>query len=284
MRALWIVALVLLPEFVFGAIFSLHLENDLWSNSDQHYTHGTRVTFQQDASSAYVAGQYIYTPQDIEATERITNDRPFAAWLYVGKLWTAGVPEKYGVYEIDIGIIGPAAGGEDTQRALHELASGRDPNGWDNQLPNEPTIEVSYRQVWEIRKMWDNWGIRLRPYGVGALGNVMTFIGAGGVLYAGYNPPDALLSPVILLKEAKPSLSAAVFLGTEGRLMLYNKFIEGSAYHDITKEPWVGDATVGVHVGYKGLSVDLSQNFRSEEFKEQDGSHEFTSLALRYSF
>ncbi len=100
-------------------------ENDLWgSGSDQHFTHGTRLSFVEsrqevddtssctpeqrekesggldfvrtifdpvwgDSSSntsqvSLILGQNIFTPEDITNPNLIVNDRPYAGWLYLG--------------------------------------------------------------------------------------------------------------------------------------------------------------------------------------------------------
>lgn len=99
------------------------LENDLWgSGSDQHFTHGTRLSFVEsreevddpqsctsdqmgsggldfirrisdpvwkDSSDktsqvSIILGQNIFTPEDITDPNLIVNDRPYAGWLYLG--------------------------------------------------------------------------------------------------------------------------------------------------------------------------------------------------------
>ena len=103
--------------------FNFLAENDLWgSGSDQHFTHGTRLSFVEsrkevddiqsctpdemgsggldfvraifgpaweDASTkssqvSFILGQNIFTPEDITNPNLVANDRPYAGWLYVG--------------------------------------------------------------------------------------------------------------------------------------------------------------------------------------------------------
>lgn len=103
--------------------FNVLAENDLWgSGSDQHFTHGTRLSFVEsrqevdnnqsctpdqretggldfirnlfgseweDSSTgtsqvSFILGQNIFTPEDITNPNLILNDRPYAGWLYVG--------------------------------------------------------------------------------------------------------------------------------------------------------------------------------------------------------
>src|SRR5690554_4668140 len=80
---------------------NLTLENDLWgAGTDEHYTHGTEISYISDTYQpaslmklfswlpfyepaadtrfTWSLGQQIYTPSDIEATELIVDDRPYA--------------------------------------------------------------------------------------------------------------------------------------------------------------------------------------------------------------
>ncbi len=98
-------------------------ENDLWgSGSDQHFTHGTRLScvesrkevedvqsctpeemgsggldfvrnlfgpewgdsIAKESQVSFILGQSIFTPEDISNPNLIMNDRPYAGWLYLG--------------------------------------------------------------------------------------------------------------------------------------------------------------------------------------------------------
>ncbi len=81
--------------------FSVQLENDLWGNNDdRYYTHGTKLSWASNKPApgflkrlverlpfysvgeteihGYEFGQAIFTPEDIEQTSLIENDRPYA--------------------------------------------------------------------------------------------------------------------------------------------------------------------------------------------------------------
>jgi len=48
--------------------------------------------------------------------------------------------------EIQLGIVGPASFAEETQSLVHELLASQRPNGWDNQLKNEPGLAIIYER------------------------------------------------------------------------------------------------------------------------------------------
>ena len=77
-------------------------------------------------------GQNIYTPQDTDTSAPIHNDRPYAAWLYasfalqstykrVDPKTIKDEPVRLDTLQLDLGLIGPAAGGEFVQNNFHSL-------------------------------------------------------------------------------------------------------------------------------------------------------------------
>ena len=50
--------------------------------------------------------------------------------------------------QLDLGVIGPAAGGEFVQNNFHRLIGVSPANGWANQLHNEPTIGLTFERRW----------------------------------------------------------------------------------------------------------------------------------------
>ena len=44
--------------------------------------------------------------------------------------------------ELQVGVIGPPSLAEQTQKAIHEVFGMRDPKGWAEQLPTQPTLQL----------------------------------------------------------------------------------------------------------------------------------------------
>src|SRR5436190_6373079 len=104
-------------------------------------------------------GQNLYTPADTDTSAPIRNDRPYAAWLYasfalqstykrVDPKTMKDVPVRLDTLQLDLGVIGPAAGGEFVQNNFHRLIGVATANGWANQLHNEPTIGLTFERRW----------------------------------------------------------------------------------------------------------------------------------------
>jgi lipid A 3-O-deacylase len=94
-------------------------------------------------------GQSMYTPQDPARTDLILNDRPYAGLLYVGMAWNRRKHEPQGdseildTRELTLGVIGPLALAEEAQNLVHDVIGVDQFQGWDNQLGNEPALQMA---------------------------------------------------------------------------------------------------------------------------------------------
>ena len=210
--------------------FSLYIENDKFTGTDQHYTNGTKLNWtspdladyknderlprwswpyierlpfinkpglQRNVSLSF--GQNIYTPVDIAETKLITDDRPYAGYLYFGFAFQSKTERRLDTIEIDMGIIGPESLGGQTQRLVHQLINVQLPNGWENQLSTELGLSLIYeRKIKQWKYEADRgFGFDVIPHFGAALGNVYTFLNAGAEIRLGWNLPSDFGSSTI---------------------------------------------------------------------------------------
>ncbi len=308
---------------------SIQLEND-FIGSDKWFTHGSYASYvsepQEDgfwdiAEKSYEEifnsdvdraryslslGQNIYTPEDISDPNLIPNDRPYAGWTYIGfglvveKTDSQGRLARVDNYEVNLGLVGPDSGGEWVQTTWHDAFDFIEPRGWDNQLKNEPTLNLFYeRRLYPRDLRWDgdnypNLGpfeVELAPRWGVALGNAFTYASAGAVLRFGQNLNDDHL-PLI-----RPSLPGSgyfdeaegfnwyVFAGVDLRATGYNIFLDGNTYrdsHSVDKNIFVGDAQIGFAVTYKRARLAMTNIFRTDEFEGQGEGFNFRALTLSW--
>ncbi len=57
-------------------------------------------------------------------------------------------PTRLDTLQLDLGVIGPAAGGEFVQNNFHNLIGVDPAYGWGNQLHNEPTVGLTFERRW----------------------------------------------------------------------------------------------------------------------------------------
>lgn len=310
-----------------GDTYTFQIENDRIANTDRHYTSGFRFSWVSEAVDSdpqwareiletiypfadlregrigAAFGQSIFTPENTSSRTLVTNDRPYAGWLYGGisaHAQTADIKneiirDRLDTVELDVGIVGPYALGEQVQNGVHELINVAKSNGWDNQLDNEPGIMLIGERRWRTRP--------LRPLGLeldlipsigGSVGNVMTFGSAGALVRLGQNIAFDFGPPLI-----QPSLSGLaavdnnvrfgwyIFAGGQARAVARNIFLDGNTFsdsHSVDKKTFVGDFQFGAAMVIDNARIAITQVFRTREFEGQSQSDRFGAISLSVRF
>ncbi len=307
--------------------YSIVLENDTFTGTDQDYTQGLRLNWVSDkvdepheavtmarrwlpvpSDSAIrfggALGQSIYTPADTNRRDLVREDRPYAAWLYgaftvIAEKQRGNKLDTLQTFEINAGIVGPAAFGEPAQNHIHEIKNVAAANGWDNQLKNEPGIVMLYEHKWRnvgpISKILEV-GVDATPHLVGAVGNVFTYAGAGLALRFGENLPDdygpprirpALAGSGFIDPKVNDDFGWYLFIGVEERIVARDIFLDGNTFrdsHKVDRKPFVTDLQTGLAIRWLQARLTFSYVIRSEEFSGQDGSHPFGALSFSMRF
>jgi len=303
--------------------WTLLIENDLLSNSDRHYTNGVNLSwlsspdevpaFAREAASwvpfllapdgkrrvGYNVGQSIFTPSDIKIREPQPNDRPWAGYLYAGMALLSETPTRLDTFEIDIGVVGPASFAEQTQKAVHQLIGSPEPQGWNNQLKNEPTIALIWERKWreEVLRFSDpdsHFGVDVTPMIGAALGNVYTYATTGLALRIGedlpsdYGPPRVRPSlPGSEFFDLQDKFGWYFFASAEGRAVAHNIFLDGNTFEDsasVDKLPFVADFQVGFAFMINQARITIAQVYRTREFRTQNDPDRFGAVSLSLKF
>ena len=134
--------------------FTLLEENDsLYFNSDKHYTQGVRFSYlgpdvapgsgwngsfdaisivpgvfaerpagERSRRYAIALGQSVFTPKETALAPPDPKDRPYAGWLYLSaSLLQETDRRELEQFEVELGVIGPAALGKPVQNNWHQL-------------------------------------------------------------------------------------------------------------------------------------------------------------------
>lgn len=241
-------------------------------------------------------GQDIFTPTDTEAEALIPDDRPYAGWLY-GSVYVDRVDadgRTMDTIELQLGVIGPAARAEQAQNNVHELIGVSTSKGWDNQLPNEPGIQLNYRRMVRLtRPARPGFGSDLAwRYGA-ALGTVYTDVRAGATYRVGWGVPRHFAptlgraSPPTALVEGGPRWSLYAFGGVDGRYVIRNAFVDGTLFrdsHHVDRRDFVADFFGGIALEVHGWQLSVTQVARSPEFGERGHFHRFVSISAGRAF
>ncbi len=333
-----------LPPLTGRGAFNLYFENDLFTETDQNYTNGIRMSlvspnlqsFQQqfieqeplrswfewlnprlerfhpkspgtgisssDAGNnnrrvVLSLGQTIFTPQNRQATELLVDQRPYAGWLYLGVAYHARNDDQLKTVGINVGMIGPAALGQEAQDLIHDLRGFDRFQGWDNQLKNEPGLQLIYEKKDKLlsRTAGSGFGFDLLSHYGGSVGNVAIYANAGAEIRAGWRIPDDFGTSAVRpggdnsAPGGKPRRGVGLhfFVSTDARLVVRDIFLDGNSFrqsHSVDKEPLVADAAVGVSLVYEELKLSFARILRTREFKLQPHHHDYGSLSLSWNF
>ena len=299
------------------------LENDLFYDLDRHYTNGVELAwspavgdtpawagrtaarlpgFPADGAVrvAYALGQSLYTPDDITVKNPPKNAQPYAAWLHASVGLLSERNGRRDQIALSLGIVGPAALGEITQKTVHRIVGSPQPKGWDTQLDDEPAVLLLYQRSWRQARGRGRGGYfayDFTPHLSGALGNVFTYADLGAVARFGHELPDDY-GPL----RIQPSLPGTgfrqgkargtgfgwyLFGGVEGRAVIRNIFLDGNSFGDsrsVDKRTLVSELQVGLAVAWRDVSLAYTHVWRSAEFRSQDAYDEFGAISLSLRF
>ena len=316
---------------------NFYLENDLFTNSDEQYTNGVRVSwvspevnsfiddptipawarrvnsllsrldpqpapFERNPSHHFILtlGQQMYTPSDRDRTTLDPDDRPYAGWLYLGFGYHSQTRHQLKSFNVNLGVVGPWSLAEESQNLIHDLRGLERFKGWDNQLHNEPGIQLLFERKQRLLQggIFGNIQYDLIGHAGASLGNVATYINTGAEYRIGYMIPQDFGTSALRIGGDNSTPGAGdprfhdqwgvhLFLSLDGRWVLRDIFLDGNTFrdsHSVDKRALVADAAWGVAATWERWKLSLARYYRTQQFAGQGGGHKFGSLALSYSF
>ncbi len=154
--------------------FRIFYENDFFSGTDRDYTQGIYIEKVKPCIRNFPLVKLLwhphlfkirygmalehdaYTPNEIAPPEIQYGDRPYAAALFLKTFLAASDDARDQRISVSLstGIIGPGAGGEQMQRAIHHWIHYTQPEGWHNQISNDIVLnyQVNYeKQLYAVK-------------------------------------------------------------------------------------------------------------------------------------
>jgi lipid A 3-O-deacylase len=265
------------------------IDNDslLLKRDDGFYTGGMRYTLQysvgdntQSSVYGWRIGQDMYTASDIKLAPALVGppDHPYAGWLYTGVFKANdkvdGSSLRYGV---DIGCLGPCAGGEWTQTTLHRIINQPLPQAWSKQVRNEAGVILygDYAPLrWKLGSAFD-----LTPTLHGRFGNIHTDAGAGIKLRAGQ----------LNILPQQSTLHA--YLNLDARAVAWNASLQGGYFssgnpHTVKPKRLVGEVEIGLAWNSASFGISAALVRRSNEINDLSnavGAQNFARLQFSYT-
>lgn len=301
---------------------SFSFENDsIGKGGDRYYTSGARLSWynvnttvpeliddiaesipmfdiNEHTGTMFSLGQNLFTPDGIDNGDPREDDRPWAAWTYASVGLVTPTGNRIDELELTLGVVGPEALGEQTQKFIHSHVTGSPtPKGWRHQLAFEPGIIISWQRRWPEKMNWHMGDLSLRviPNINASVGNVYTYAGTGLTVTLGPNhhvqdtPPR--VRPSVpgtgYFTSPPPGWSWQLFASADGRAVARNIFLDGNTFRDspsVDKKPLVGDLSGGLALTFADFRLAYSLNMRSAEFDGQGAESVFGALTLTTRF
>jgi len=220
MQRLFIIIILLCLPSAKASQVHFQIENDVTFKEDGNYSNGMILGWQSElevlneqqglsfstwpsvllfkqekAQQAWglKVSQRMWTPSEIKITEPQPDDRPYAGFLEFEQHTSYYAEQLAQKVWFGLGIIGPASGTEQLQGAIHKLLGASTPEGWQYQIDNTPTIQLSYeidylllRDSAPFNSEWE-----LSGYSYNSLGNFRSEVNAGLTLRWGANLTDS---------------------------------------------------------------------------------------------
>lgn len=305
-----------------NGVLSLTSENDLFGGTDRNYSNGIRIERVRPANKltpglkwvanripfldlnrtelrqGFALSHTIFTPEDIEAIVPDPNDRPYAGWLYGSA--TAVATTRLGerqmvqdVIQVNLGIVGPSAGGKFVQENWHDLIAAAEPRGWESQLKDELGVEIIAQRLRQFQGPDLPLGLEtdIALHGGATLGNVRTHASLGGTARLGWDLSSDFGPPRI-----RPALAGAgvftpgrdfggyIFAGIEGRAVARDMFLDGNLWRDSARvtdrRNYVADAQIGIALHQRDVQIAFTYVHRTEEFRAQAGPQRFGAVSI----
>ncbi|PSW20273.1 DUF2219 domain-containing protein [Photobacterium sanctipauli] len=290
---------------------SFSMDNDGIVGTDQNYTNGVFLEFNSAATPMleimaptpirqiatllpldnstqkgwnFRIGQQMWTPEDIESTEPIADERPYAGLLFFESGIYQYSPSVVDKYRLMVGTVGPSAMTEKTQKFIHSIIGSDKPMGWDYQIKDQAIFNLGYeghrllkREATSMAQEYDFSGI-----GRVNVGNYQSEAAIGGVFRWGSNLASSLgttgFTPGKFVDVSVLSSSSTgyfFFTGIEGRYRYNDITIDGDKPEGVPEtnvEHWQATAVMGGIYYQQNWGVSLTFATNTPEFKEDSHS------------
>lgn len=300
--------------------FSIAFENDIFTGEDNGYTNGVRIAwlspesdipwwmehsmnklpfFAQEGHKRYgfAAGQTMHAPDDLTRKELISDDRPYAGLLFASAGLISDTGYRLDNLQLTLGVVGPSSLAAQTQDAVHKITDSPDPQGWDNQLRDEPVVMLTYERKWRSIYQFSPFGfaVDVTPQMGGSIGNLHSYASTGAVFRLGYDLPADYGPPLIrpalpgsdFFSPSKP-FGWYLFSGFEGRAVAHNIFLDGNTFrdsHHVDKEILVGSIQLGAAMTLgKDVRIAYTHLWRSREFEQQQRADKYGAVTVSFRF
>ena len=270
-----------------NSYFRFHYDNDYFTKTDEYYTQGITIEYvhpaikkfflskllwhpyKTNAQSGISFNLFAYTPTSIQSDSILHGERPFNAniSLKTFSIQADDIHRQQVSTAFSIGIMGPAALGNEIQTNIHRWLKNPPPHGWQYQVQND--IIINYQLNYEKQLLSSGNNFLLNSAAEARLGTLNDKISGGFNFMAGRF--NKRFSPVTYHKR-----KTEYYLFGQSRINLigYDASLQGgllnrnSPYtisaNNLTRFNFQADA--GIIVNFKKLYLSYTQSFLTKEF------------------
>lgn len=276
-------------QYDWGAVT---VDNDSFVNSDNGYTNGFYVSLfetgetteappandfwlnpllwslpnsePQNAINAYMIGQTMVTPSDISIANPGPNEIPYSAVLALTNTYVTFNATTADQVSMTIGMVGPAALGEEVQTAVHELIGAVRPQGWDTQLENELVFQISRARAW---RSWVSKAENADLTFSSELnaGTITSGLNAGVMFRFGQGLQDTYVSTLFnnsrMINPVTSSGGRSVYIRVRGGYLFNQIYTDGNTFRDspsIDFDPGFLEISGGFSYSWKNYAVSFA--------------------------
>lgn len=253
-----------------------HDDNDRWQKSLTTWLPFPQYSDHQDAVS-YQLAHAIYTPSNIDTSELMEDDRPYAGLLFGALNLYRFDPKKSSRYEFLLGVAGPASGAEYIQRYIHDLIGTVDPSGWHHQIGNEIVVRAGYEQLWRLHQSSFTNGLEYDMLSAADIraGNLSSDIGGGLSVRIGHGLASSFPMAWLVPGRIPPSLAS----NQPGDWSVFATLYANYVFNDITIEGNTFKDSHGVNLVNRQAQYVLGGSYRFSNWvfsgSIKENTHEF---------
>jgi lipid A 3-O-deacylase len=317
-----------------SSTFTLYQENDIYNGTgaDGDYTNGTRVTWLSPDLTGNLddpglsplrlalihalpfsdgpgvirrlslsMGQNIYTPEKIEKLQHDNTDRPYAGITYCAVGFHSQNALIMNTWEFTFGIVGPHSYAENMQKAVHRWTNSKYPNGWEDQIKDEPLFNIDYERKWRLspESGATGFGYDVIPHAGCAVGNSFTALNGGGQIRYGWNLPHDFGTLLVRpssdtnapIDDDDPRFNQRfgifVFTGLDAYACVRDITLDGNTYRPSDRvkkrDPFVAHMTGGLGIITGRFKITYTYAARTNEYSTQKSRERYGSITISYT-
>ena len=304
------------------------IDNDVFDRSDDQYTSGVSFSYlsQPKASFAesplpksvagfldarwpfpeqaqrfviYSLSHRSFTPTDLDARAVVADDLPYSALLYGTATVGSQGADSLNALSVSLGVVGPLALGEEIQTTVHDWIGSSEPRGWDNQLENEPLVNVGVDHRRRMLRMGRSEGLGGDLLGgvSASVGNLQTQASLASTVRLGYRVPANFHMQAPFLADESLGLRAYrrsakrrsfyAFAGFAATALANAIYLDGNTFrdsHSVDHDNYVLRASFGLSARYGPTLATIAYERATLPWDHPDGLDDESYLRFGISW